>query len=193
MRAERSPIPITETEAAPPKPFPIRGHHLNLYSLINRGEDPALLARRMKVDYQWELLDVDPEKVTRAQDTIGTTSAAAARYQQGVRSKLEQFRQLPDDYPIEIHAQPDAICDTCILGRHCDTSGIVIGDEIYTGFFIEFAKREGLESKITVTSEITWVEKMTLGLNTKRVSTDAETVRKMLTGGNFERIGSEKI
>lgn len=193
MKTEGAPLPLAETEIVQPQPFSIRGHHLNLYSIINRGVDPALFAMRMKVGYQWELLGLDTEKVALAQDTIGTTSATAGRYEQSIRDTFEQFLQLPGDYPVEIHSQPDAICSTCVFGEHCDTKNQVIGDSTYTGFFIDFAKKRGLDEKIIVTSEIVWIEKKTLGLSTYRVRTDAETVRNVLTGGNFERMGTEKI
>lgn len=63
------------------------------------------------------------------EDTLGTTPVQVWRHQAGVRRYLQELRSLAPTNLIKFSLEPDGICKSCPIGRHCLTTNFRKGRE----------------------------------------------------------------
>lgn len=107
--------------SVPDADLTMRGHHArNLSQLLVAG----LLDVVDHIPLSFE------EQTSRyGRDVFGTNGIQASAARTGIRRAFAEFRDLPDDSTVRFAAgQKDAICGSCIFGRHCDEAGTVADD-----------------------------------------------------------------
>lgn len=107
---------FNEVHTSEAEVFIVRGHHAaRLYNLLGMG---------MSVN---EVLDnaedFTPEPYAGyREDVFGTTPEEASVARDTQRNFFTDFLNLPDDAQVRFVAgQKDAICDSCTIGKHCET------------------------------------------------------------------------
>lgn len=118
------------------KPFVIRGHHLVHYTMLLRETpfypqiDPAGKAKEAREVREKSLARLSlvkhessewiNEEIMYSQDVIGLSMNDAETFEENIKAVFTRFLSLPNDYPADItEGIPDAICDTCTIGKHC--------------------------------------------------------------------------
>lgn len=105
------------------KPFVIRGHHLENFRDLT---EPSFIsaAEKARRDRQFLINVFLPRNAEYAQDILGLSTEDGNRYEEQLRKTYETFLALPDNYPVEIaEGIPDAICEACVIGKHCRNLG----------------------------------------------------------------------
>jgi hypothetical protein len=157
---QRSPVrPVT------PKPFPIRGHHLEGLASVARGQSPRSVTREYTELYErlrrdamrHPTLPMSRQDLAYYRDIYGDTEAQARQRQAGQREVFRAFGRLcvrEPDYPAEIlDSMPDMICRTNIFGEHCLSKCNPDGlqkrwDARYISYFGSIASRIGFADSV---------------------------------------------
>lgn len=109
-------------------PFPIRAHHLEKYADASPNGKPfkmilignAYLPIRDSVDATIDYIKNTSDQEYR-KDVFGADENPAtfgARF----RAATTLFYSLPEDYPVFVSAEKDVICNSCVIGNHCEQS-----------------------------------------------------------------------
>lgn len=149
------------------EPFRIRGHHLWAFAAIATGEKTPRAAARAQRQYyernrmsrqhdpRWFASDLEYYR-----DVIGDTFWDARQQQRAERRVYARFMKLPEEHPLEVtNFVPDAICGTCVIGKHCTektsrlTSKPGTTDARGIAKFEQVAERLGLGDELTRVAE----------------------------------------
>lgn len=208
-------VPAQRESRKDTQPFVIRGHHLDILidivRLYSSPEDLAMLYRNGREDERAMTVPKN-KKVSKEQivyinqekeyaiDVIGTTKKEANLYEKKLTKVFGDFLELTNDHPVKVViGQKDAICNTCMIGKHClfkdqanyNAGESVSADGLYLNIFRYVAKKHNLESQITISEEIATFadaepEKVTA------ILTNAGVVRQVLDDRSFRRIATLK-
>jgi len=122
--------------------FIVRGHHARHINFI--------LAMGMTIDEAVDFAynDREPYKGYH-QDVFGTTATDAALAKEGQRQFYTDFLALPKHSTIRFVAgQKDGLCDTCILGKHCETTS-ESGDAHFLRVIGRIARESSMDDVLT--------------------------------------------
>lgn len=171
------------------EPFIIRAHRLtyaldatlksglSVSDLVNihyRKLEQERVSRRISKHRQWWIKDV-----------LGSTQEQADKFKRYVEEFLEEFLQLPADYPVKIvEDQKDKYCEGCAIGEHCSKRTIlswfgISVDQRDIGNFRNAVKELNLEHDLTVVDEIATYSNAR-PRTVKSILTTAGTVKKVL-------------
>ena len=134
--------PESRAEIIDQKPFVIRGHHLINFHLVQLYSPERVAAhernkyttlwRRLEEIPWWRSLKSSPDtpfvqkQMDYIQDVLGLSLESADEFEKRSIRIYETFLALPDDHPAEIvEGIPDALCETCAVGKHCRLLRIV--------------------------------------------------------------------
>lgn len=139
--SESEPL-VPSQELIDQEPFGIRGHHLINFHLLQLYSPERIAAhernefttrwRRLEEIPWWKSLKSSPNTpfVQREkdyiQDVLGLSLESADEFEKRSIRIYETFLALSDDHPAEIlEGIPDALCETCAVGKHCRLLRIV--------------------------------------------------------------------
>ncbi len=95
--------------------FVVRGHHATrIYNILAMG---------MSVDEVLDMAETHSHSLPKGyrQDVFGDTQDDQDMAIEGQRSFFQAFLDLPDEHPVRFAAEKDGICNSCMIGSHCDT------------------------------------------------------------------------
>jgi hypothetical protein len=132
MFRESSPIPNSEifgSEKVKARvPFPIRAHHLDKYAnaspdgKLNKtvlvGNTFLTLTVKDSVETTVDYIQNEADEEYRI-DVFGADEKPDV-FRTRMRAAMTLFYSLPEDYPVIVSAGKDVICDSCVVGNHCD-------------------------------------------------------------------------
>jgi hypothetical protein len=129
------------------QPFPIRGHHLNLFLLArmnphrnegrSNGNGYKDLARSAASKIVANVISYGDQYYIN--DAIGNSDARREATLDVYTEILSSFDTLPDDFPIRVSFNKDLICGACPVGRHCDLQRPSVDDD-YTFRIIQLIR-----------------------------------------------------
>jgi hypothetical protein len=118
----------------PSSPYLIRGHHLNTYAnLASWRADPRSLAESL---IERRLYDAKRGggAATYSQDVIGTTREQARLVAARFQGVFSEFMGLDSEHVVIItNGAKDHICQSCIIGKHCEDRGIELAIDTEDG------------------------------------------------------------
>lgn len=131
-------------------------------------------------------------------DVYGTTKEERQKFETEMFGYIQAFWDLPPDQPVQIATKrKDGICNSCIIGAHCDDDltarsdaeniqgGVTTNDRLFVANFELTASKLGLTESYTKTLEPT--ERSTGTVESIVVTTDAQTVKEVITSKYFNK------
>lgn len=186
-------IRVNEQQDRPP--FIIRAHHrkvlnINFNAIIKSGLSANDLVIRYSVNLEKERASghISEHRQWYINDVLGSTQEQADKFRRYETEFLEEFLQLPPDYPVKIvEDQKDKICQGCAIGEHCSNKGKkpllnpgeYSGDEADIEVFRNDARELNLEDDLKVVDEIATYSNAK-PRKVKSILTTAGTVKKVL-------------
>jgi hypothetical protein len=130
-------------------PFPIRAHHLDKFASASpTGQSirmilvgNSFLELKDSVASTVEYIQKESDREYR-KDVFGEDENPDA-FNTRMRGVMTLFYVLPEDYPVIVSSGKDVICDSCIVGKHCDRM-------TWEGFGVEMAYMRLLIDSITL-------------------------------------------
>lgn len=132
-------------------PFRIRAHHLQQYSALVHGATPEEVAKETLNSVKKTSLWSFWQKQTKLRDYRGLPGQGWS-YKNRLTEVFKRFNDLPDDYPVDLaEEQRDHICDSCAIGKHCDTKRTHIeGDPFADSRFLDSYLAEAHKRSYTI-------------------------------------------
>lgn len=172
--------------------FIIRAHHL-FYAIkptLKSGLPVSDLVNRYCGDLEKERASghMSEKRQWYINDVLGSTQEQADKFRRYYTEFLEEFLQLPPDYPVKIvEDQKDKYCEGCAIGEYCSKRPIlswlgISADQIEIRDFKNTAKKLNLEDDLTVVEEIATYSNAR-PRTVKSIITTAGTVKKVLLSG----------
>lgn len=129
-------------------PFVVRAHHAQqLYMMLGIGLNPD------EVTNEVERISSNTMDKKYYRDVYGAEPEQSASVKRSHSRFFNDFLTLPDDATVRFVAgQKDAICDTCVIGKHCEATS-PIGDAGFLKTIGRLAQEQGMED-VLVESEI---------------------------------------
>jgi len=167
---------LEATESKNILPFTIRSHHLHIINHFLRSGKSA-------IDYTRAYYPRAVKQTHDYDDFFGSTQEQADKFIRYFNEFLEEFLQLPSDYPVKIvDSQKDKLCNGCAIGKHCSERSMFswLGDEdeIAIRVFIKTAKKLSLEDTTVVNEIATYSNAKPRSV--KSILTTAGTVKKII-------------
>ena len=179
------------------EPFVIRAHHLK--TLL---ESRHLEANTIAINYRMGISVFDDDRNetydhTYYVDVYGTTRDERIKHETGMYDFLKTFWELPPDRTVQIATKrKDGICNSCIIGSHCDADldvesdsenlmqGVMSSDMLFISKFERTAELLGFEDKYVKTIETT--ERSTGPVDSIVITADASVVKKVILYRDFD-------
>ncbi len=123
MLSELQPIRLFPVEDFNPPVYDltIRAHHFMfpyVRATFARRRNPSRLATELVSNLMVAREQAEENSGYHA-DVLGVTEEDTDRFQKGLADFLQQIRDLPDRAFVKLGLQPDGICRSCNVGRHC--------------------------------------------------------------------------